>query len=89
MAVNRRLSAQSDAHFYDPALHAWPSIQLNHTSLDPSTLISIANCGLNVIPYSPVVRIPGFHPGGPGSIPGVGNSFFCPVSISIVRVGRF
>ena len=22
-----------------------------------------------------VVRIPGFHPGGPGSIPGVGNFF--------------
>ena len=28
------------------------------------------------IPYSPVVRIPGFHPGGPGSIPGVGTNFF-------------
>ena len=25
-------------------------------------------CGL-------VVRIPGFHPGGPGSIPGIGTSF--------------
>ena len=30
------------------------------------------------IPYGLVVRIPGFHPGGPGSIPGVGtfNIFF-------------
>ena len=28
------------------------------------------------IPYGLVVRIPGFHPGGPGSIPGVGTSFF-------------
>ena len=27
------------------------------------------------IPYGLVVRIPGFHPGGPGSIPGVGNCF--------------
>ena len=25
------------------------------------------------IPYGLVVRIPGFHPGGPGSIPGVGT----------------
>ena len=32
-----------------------------------------ANEGL---PYGLVVRIPGFHPGGPGSIPGVGTLFF-------------
>ncbi len=25
-----------------------------------------------VVPFGLVVRIPGFHPGGPGSIPGVG-----------------
>ena len=25
------------------------------------------------LPYGLVVRIPGFHPGGPGSIPGVGT----------------
>ena len=25
------------------------------------------------LPYGLVVRIPGFHPGGPGSIPGVGR----------------
>ena len=29
-----------------------------------------------------MVRIPGFHPGGPGSIPGVGT-YFC-VVISVV-----
>ena len=28
------------------------------------------------LPYGLVVRIPGFHPGGPGSIPGVGTLFF-------------
>ena len=28
-----------------------------------------------VIPFGLVVRIPGFHPGGPGSIPGVGITF--------------
>ena len=28
------------------------------------------------IPYGLVVRIPGFHPGGPGSIPGVGTLFY-------------
>ena len=27
------------------------------------------------VPYGLVVRIPGFHPGGPGSIPGVGTTF--------------
>ena len=31
-------------------------------------------CGL-------VVRIPGFHPGGPGSIPGIGTTFFLPKNI--------
>ena len=25
------------------------------------------------LPFGLVVRIPGFHPGGPGSIPGMGN----------------
>ena len=28
---------------------------------------------ISVIPYGLVVRIPAFHAGGPGSIPGVGN----------------
>ena len=27
------------------------------------------------IPFGLVVRIPGFHPGGPGSIPGMGMFF--------------
>ena len=31
------------------------------------------------IPYGLAVRIPGFHPGGPGSTPGMGILFFkCP-----------
>ena len=32
------------------------------------------------IPYGLAVRIPGFHPGGPGSTPGMGTQneiFFC------------
>ena len=28
------------------------------------------------IPYGLAVRIPGFHPGGPGSTPGMGTHFF-------------
>ena len=28
-----------------------------------------------VIPYGLAVRIPGFHPGGPGSTPGMGTFF--------------
>ena len=28
-----------------------------------------------VVPFGLVVRIPGFHPGGPGSIPGMGTTF--------------
>lgn len=27
------------------------------------------------VPYGLVVRIPGFHPGGPGSTPGMGTPF--------------
>ena len=27
-------------------------------------------------PYGLAVRIPGFHPGGPGSTPGMGTSIF-------------
>lgn len=29
---------------------------------------------LTVFPYGLAVRIPGFHPGGPGSTPGMGNA---------------
>lgn len=29
---------------------------------------------LAVLPYGLAVRIPGFHPGGPGSTPGMGNA---------------
>ena len=35
----------------------------------------------SVLPYGLVVRIPGFHPGGPGSIPGVGT-YFCLIIVS-------
>ena len=31
---------------------------------------------VSVLPYGLVVRIPGFHPGGPGSTPGMGNCHF-------------
>ena len=31
---------------------------------------------IDIVPYGLVVRIPAFHAGGPGSIPGVGNIFF-------------
>ena len=34
------------------------------------------------IPFGLVVRIPGFHPGGPGSIPGMGN--FCFLLLSLI-----
>jgi hypothetical protein len=30
----------------------------------------------SIVPYGLVVRIPAFHAGGPGSIPGVGKFFF-------------
>ena len=50
----------------------------------------------STLPYGLVVRIPGFHPGGPGSIPGVGT-YFClrrevkdvrTSSITIIVTGR-
>ena len=34
------------------------------------------------LPFGLVVRIPGFHPGGPGSIPGVGSYIFFPFFIT-------
>ena len=34
------------------------------------------------LPYGLVVRIPGFHPGGPGSIPGVGTFLKAHIIIS-------
>ena len=31
---------------------------------------------MQLFPYGLAVRIPGFHPGGPGSTPGMGSAFF-------------
>ena len=36
-------------------------------------LLDQLRCATQLIPFGLVVRIPGFHPGGPGSIPGVGK----------------
>ena len=33
-----------------------------------------------------VVRIPGSHPGGPGSIPGVGTNFCCHSLVALVKM---
>ena len=30
----------------------------------------------HLLPYGLAVRIPGFHPGGPGSTPGMGSDVF-------------
>ena len=37
---------------------------------------------LSVLPCGLVVRIPGFHPGGPGSIPGMGIYFSFTITIA-------
>ena len=38
------------------------------------------------IPFGLVVRVPGFHPGGPGSIPGMGRIFWCFMSSKLCLV---
>ena len=47
--------------------------------LNTHDIHKITNCNLQIIGISLrcglVVRIPGFHPGGPGSIPGTGTLF--------------
>ena len=35
---------------------------------------------LTFVPVGPEVRIPGFHPGGPGSIPGQGAEILLPIT---------
>ena len=41
-------------------------------------------CTISCIPYGLVVRIAGFHPAVPGSIPGMGNPFLFPICFSAV-----
>ena len=44
---------------------------------------------LSSIPRGLMARIPGFHPGGPGSIPGVGvQSFFIPCLLTKHHVSK-
>ena len=42
----------------------------------------------SVLPYGLAVRIPGFHPGGPGSTPGVGRHFCCEKSATEFGLGQ-
>ena len=44
-------------------------------SLNFFFLLYLCSPKFHVIPYGLAVRIPGFHPGGPGSIPGMGIHF--------------
>ena len=39
------------------------------------SVLKIVKKYTNDITYGLAVRIPGFHPGGPGSTPGMGTSF--------------
>ena len=46
-------------------------------------IIKLSLIIINGVPYGLAVRIPGFHPGGPGSTPGMGISTFkCVSSVS-------
>ena len=47
----------------------------HHTEMAALNTMCMTDLVVTVLPYGLVVRIPGFHPGGPGSIPGVGNAF--------------
>ena len=38
---------------------------------------------LREVPYGLVVRIPGFHPGGPGSTPGIGIHFLSAQTLQV------
>ena len=38
---------------------------------------------LTFVPVGPEVRIPGFHPGGPGSIPGQGAEILLPITDAV------
>ena len=40
------------------------------TFIDLSVMFFLSKC----LPYGLAVRIPGFHPGGPGSTPGMGKN---------------
>ena len=50
-------------------MYRYNSYDLHYRSMQ-----TYSSC-LPVLPYGLVVRIPPFHGGGPGSIPGVGTSF--------------
>ena len=52
-----------------------------------TSIITDLSLTVAIIPYGLTVRIPGFHPGGPGSTPGMGRkasrqtTFFCVVVV--------
>ena len=41
------------------------------------------------VPFGLVVRIPGFHPGGPGSIPGMGSFIFTSIQKESENFNRY
>ncbi|GBO16794.1 hypothetical protein AVEN_126653-1 [Araneus ventricosus] len=56
-----------------PSCLMTPSVLVNDVILGAELLL--LSPLLDVLPCGLVVRIPGFHPGGPGSIPGMGIGF--------------
>src|SRR4029434_6135696 len=66
------VSSQSVRSPGRPSSYYWSSTNPHANSFFPK---QSARCPL---PYGLAVRIPGFHPGGPGSTPGMGSSFRFP-----------
>ena len=52
----------------------------------PSRCQLLLYIALREFPYGLAVRDPGFHPGGPGSTPGMGNSDFFIHQVALLDV---
>ena len=58
-------------------LHVYDYQTLAFSQVPSGIALRFTFC-IMIVPFGLVVRIPGFHPGGPGSIPGMGTICFFP-----------
>ena len=52
-------------------------------------LLFLCSLKFYAIPYGLAVRIPGFHPGGPGSTPGMGTHFLSVQTFQVLFLGFY
>ncbi len=74
------MTVKQQAHIIGPIHRSYITLSLSIFKINTKGILLTSTTIFTSVRYGLVVRIPGSHPGGPGSIPGIGRFFvlfFC------------